>query len=121
MDNKSLGQYGEDLAAKYLQRKGHWILQKNFKNKIGEIDIITKDHGTICFVEIKTRMSLTCGEPYESVHIYKQRKMAKVAMSFLLQKFGTCDVPARFDVVSIYKGRETERIEHIINAFDLGV
>lgn len=119
MDNRSLGQYGEDLAIKFLLRKGYWVIERNFKNKLGEIDLIVRDGGTICFVEIKTRVSLSCGLPQESVHPYKQRKIAKVALSYLQNKFRTCDVPARFDVVSIYKTPEgDDKIEHIINAFD---
>ena len=120
MKNKMLGQYGESLAARFLENKGHRILEKNFKNKIGEIDLITKDGAVVCFIEVKTRRSLSCGMPYESVHQHKQRKLIQVALSYLKYKFGTVDVSSRFDVVSIYKDvHDREHIEHIPNAFDL--
>lgn len=120
MDNRTLGQYGESLAARFLEDKGHRILEKNFKNKIGEIDLITKDGKTVCFVEVKSRRSLSRGTPQESVHFYKQRKIIQVALSYLKYRFGTVDILSRFDVVSIHKDCiGQDHIEHIPNAFDL--
>ena len=120
MNNQSLGRYGEDLAAVFLEGKGYRILDKNFKIKLGEMDIIAQDGKVICFIEVKSRTSLSCGMPYESVHIHKQRQMVRVAWSYLKFKFNTVDMPARFDVVSIYKAPcGPARIEHIVNAFDL--
>lgn len=120
MTNQSLGQEGEGLAVRHLEAKGYRIIERNFKNKIGEIDIVAKDKETLCFIEVKTRQSLSCGMPYESVHYYKQRKMSKLAQSYLIYKYKTCDILARFDIVSIYKdpaGQST--LEHLVNAFDL--
>ena len=57
MSNKSLGNFGESLARQYLISLGYKILEENFRNKIGEIDIIAKDGKTICFVEVKTRQN----------------------------------------------------------------
>ncbi len=119
-NNQSLGRYGEDLAAVFLERKGYRILEKNFENKLGEIDIIALDGTVTVFVEVKSRASLACGMPYESVHIYKQRQLTRVAWSYLKFRFNTIDIPARFDVVSIHKDASGQvRIEHIINAFDV--
>ena len=120
MNDKDLGRYGEGLAINFLERKGYHILEKNFKNRIGEIDLIVWDGAVICFIEVKTRRSLSHGMPFESVHYYKQRKMAAIAVSYLKYKFRSPDIMARFDVISIYKDSTgQDHIEHIVNAFDV--
>lgn len=120
MNTKSLGHLGEEQACRYLQDKGYKIIEKNFRNKLGEIDLIAKDGGMTCFIEVKTRQSLHYGAPYESVHSIKRRKMVQVALSYLKYKFHTIDVLSRFDVISIYQnGQGQATIEHLINAFDL--
>ncbi len=120
MDNRSLGKYGEDLAAEHLKGKGYLIVERNFKNRLGEIDLIAKDGQMICFVEVKTRHNLDYGMPFESVHYHKQRKLGQVALSYLKFKFHRIDLAARFDVISIYRDPAGKvRIDHIINAFDM--
>jgi putative endonuclease len=120
MNTRILGNYGEDHTCQYLQDKGYRILERNFRNKLGEIDLIAKDGKFICFIEVKTRESLQYGAPFEAVHLGKQRKMAKVALSYLKYRFGTVDVLSRFDVISIYQPPQGAPIvEHIVNAFDL--
>jgi putative endonuclease len=118
--NKELGQYGEEYTCRYLQNKGYQILEKNFRNKIGEIDLIAKDGKIICFIEVKTRKTLQYGAPFEAVHSTKQHKMVQMALSYLKYKFRTIDVSCRFDVISIYQpSQEQPIVEHLINAFDL--
>ncbi|HDH53078.1 MAG TPA: YraN family protein, partial [Nitrospirae bacterium] len=73
-----LGQKGEELAVKYLRKKGYKIIKQNYKTKIGEIDIIANDGGTLVFVEVKTRESIAYGMPFEAVNSYKRRKIANV-------------------------------------------
>lgn len=120
MNIKSLGNFGEQEACQYLQGKGYQIVDKNFRNKLGEIDLIAKDRDTLCFIEVKTRKSLSYGAPYESVHLGKRRKMIQVALSYLKFKFHTIDVLSRFDVISIYQDNHGQiRLEHLVNAFDL--
>ena len=120
MSNQLLGNYGEERACSYLQNKGYKILERNFRNKFGEIDLIVQDSEIICFAEVKTRESLQFGAPFESVHSSKQRKMIRVALSYLKYRFRTIDVLSRFDVISIYRPKQGEPvIEHIKNAFDL--
>ena len=113
-----LGQYGEALAAQYLLKKGYKILQSNFKCKIGEIDLIAQDKEVVVIVEVKTRSDLSYGMPYEAVNYHKQRKLLKIAQAYLLKRYRTVNVMARFDVLSIHKDPAgNEHIEHIINAF----
>ena len=120
MSSKILGIYGEEQACKYLQNRGYVILKKNFRNKLGEIDLIAQDGKVICFIEVKFRKSLNFGEPFESVHPNKCRKIARVALSYLKYTFNSVEIPSRFDVVSIYEDvNKEQRIEHIVSAFDL--
>ncbi len=87
MSNKTLGSYGEFLARQYLQAQGYQILEENFRNKIGEIDLIARDGKTVCFVEVKTRDSLDQGQPYEAVNAWKIRKLSQMAASYLKYKY----------------------------------
>ena len=76
--SKNIGDMGEKKAVKFLKKKGYRILETNFKTKFGEIDIIAKKEGCICFVEVKTRSSDNFGEPREAVNFYKQQKISSV-------------------------------------------
>ncbi len=119
MNNKSLGRWGEEEAAAFLTNKGYAVLERNFKNKIGEIDLVARDGKMIIFVEVKARKSLACGQPYESVHPQKQRKLVLVALSYLKWSYGSVDIMARFDVISIYQDPAgVNHIEHLVNAFE---
>ena len=120
VNNQALGRYGEDHTCKYLEAKGYQILARNFRNRIGEIDLIAKDGKFVCFIEVKTRKSLQYGAPFEAVHATKQHKMVQMALSYLKYKYGTTEVLSRFDVISIYRNPHGQPIvEHIVNAFDL--
>ena len=113
-----LGRSGEAAAAKLLKKNGYKILNKNYRTKLGEIDIIAKDRDTVCFIEVKTRSNDSFGLPQESVSRLKQRQIAKAALSFLKEK-NLFDKKARFDVVSVIYEGDRPRIELIKNAFEL--
>ncbi len=110
--NKVVGEKGEILAEKFLRKQKYKILERNYQNKIGEIDIIAKDKDTLVFVEVKTRASCKFGRPCEAVTPYKQNKIRGVASYYLMIK-GLSDSDCRFDVVEILD----EEINHIKNAF----
>jgi putative endonuclease len=119
MKNQDLGQNGEDIAENYLRSLGYRILEKNFINKIGEIDLIALEGKTVIFAEVKTRRTLRFGQPFEAVHWAKRRKLTNLAFSYLKFKFHSVDVPARFDVLSVTCLYGClPRVEHIKNAFD---
>jgi putative endonuclease len=119
MSNKILGNYGEFLAKQYLKVQGYRILEENFRNKLGEIDLIAQDGKTICFVEVKTRQNLDQGQPFEAVTPWKIRKLSQMAMSYLKYRFHSLEIPSRFDVISIVQEKEkSPSIQHIKNAFD---
>lgn len=118
LHNKSLGCEGEELAAAYLERRRYRIIERNYRCKGGEIDIVARDGKTVVFIEVKTRKNSVYGPPQLAVTPFKQRQISKAALTWLA-KSRQLDAAARFDVISItFSGREPE-IEHIPNAFDL--
>ncbi len=117
-EKKELGKKGEDLAVRFLKKRGYQIIQRNYTCKMGEMDVIAKEKDTLVFVEVKTRTSATFGPPQLSVHFSKQNQLSKVALHFLKEK-NLNDIRARFDVVAILLGPKGEEIELIRDAFDL--
>lgn len=110
--NKINGTIGEIDAEKYLKDKGFVIVTTNYKNRMGEIDIIAKDENTLVFVEVKRRATLAFGRPCEAVDERKQHKIRKTAELYLVTtKNYYADV--RFDVIEILG----DEINHIENAF----
>lgn len=119
---QSLGKYGEDAAAEFLKKKKYKILERNLKNRFGEIDIIAKHKGDIVFIEVKTRFSKKYGAPYEAVNYYKQERITSAAKAYLCNK-KLFDANVRFDIVEVYGGIsdgrfELDKIEHIEYAIE---
>lgn len=114
-----LGKGGEETVTGYLIKKGYAILVKNYRCKVGEIDIIARDGAVLVFIEVKTRSGLGYGSPAEAVTARKQRQISRAAQWYLAEQ-QLFDVPARFDVIAVLgNGPAADRIEHIDNAFDL--
>jgi putative endonuclease len=114
-----LGKSGEETVAKYLETKGYKILIKNYRCKLGEIDIIAMDGQVLVFIEVKTRSGLCYGSPAMAVDRRKQQQISRAAQYYLAEQ-NLFDSPARFDVVSVLCDRtKHKKIEHINNAFDL--
>jgi len=105
-----LGGKGEKQAEKYLVSQGYDIVERNFRCKYGEIDIIARKGGVLVFVEVKTRSGSGFGMGFESVTQKKQEKLLLTAQAYMA---GRPPTAARFDVVSIDSGK----ITHIQNAF----
>ena len=120
MSNKKqqFGKRGESLAARHLKRNGYRIIEKNFRTKQGEIDIIAKDKDTIVFVEVKSRKTDRFGNPKWAITPRKQHKISMVALQYL-KATQQINAKARFDVVSINRARESRRVELVKNAFEL--
>ena len=110
--NSIQGSIGEFNAIKYLENKKYKILEKNYKNKLGEIDIIASFKNTIVFIEVKRRITLAFGRPSEAVGVYKQQKIRKIASLYLIKNKLT-NSPCRFDVIEVLDNE----INHIENAF----
>lgn len=118
--NQATGVQGEQLAVEHLQRQGYALLERNFRSRGGEVDIVAKDRdGCIVFVEVKTRRSLAYGVPQLAVTQRKQRQITKGALSWLSYK-RLHDHPARFDVIAILlHDGVVHQLEHIVNAFEM--
>lgn len=116
--NIYLGKSGEDTALNFLKENGYKILVKNYKTKLGEVDIIAYDKDTLCFIEVKTRGSLRFGSPQEAVSHFKQRQISKVALQFL-KRNNLLNKKARFDVVSVIYAEDKPAFDLIKNAFEL--
>jgi len=114
-----LGKRGEEATADFLRKKGYRIIERNYKNRLGEIDIIAKDKKTLCFIEVKTRTSLRFGYPQEAVTERKQKKINRVALAYLKQ-YNLLQISARFDIVSvIFNNQNKTEIKIIKDAFSL--
>lgn len=96
----SLGPWGEEKAAQYLQKKGYRILRRNYRVWAGEIDIIAEREGSIVFVEVKTRASTRFGSPEDSLVAKKQARLFEAAYTYL-EEHGLGDVLFRFDLIAI--------------------
>ncbi len=127
---KLLGGKGELLTEHYLKRKGYKILEKNFKCKVGEADIIALYGNVLAFVEVKTRSGYEFGKPAEAVGSQKRRRYAKLASFYLLIHPEHRDKFVRFDVSEVFdfggaigsqiqnkNGEKVDKINYIENAF----
>lgn len=97
---QGLGRTGERLAADALTRQGYRILEKNFRCRYGEIDLIAEQQEDLVFVEVKTRRGEAWGRPEEAVTVRKQRKIAQVAL-YYLDMHDCGERPWRVDVVAV--------------------
>lgn len=115
MNNLSVGNFGEDLACKYLQKLGYKIIERNFRIRGGEIDIIAKDDKTLAYVEVKTRTSHKFGLPEESVGYYKIKFLERAAKFYRANRNNLPDLE-RIDVVSVDLSQKEPQIKLIKNA-----
>ena len=114
------GEYGENLAAEWYQKAGFAILQRNYRTKFGEIDIIVYQHNNwLVFVEVKTRSEKTFARPCEWVTVAKQKKIIAAAQEYLLQNQSFKE-KIRFDVVEVMLNSKGQpQISCIENAFEV--
>ncbi len=113
------GKRGEDLACEALCRRGYAVVERRFRTRMGELDIIARDGDTIVFVEVKTRSSGSFGTPFESVTWRKRHRLCSMAAEYLLVH-RLAGAPCRFDVVAIVEsGGSAPRVEIVQRAFDV--
>lgn len=116
---KSVGAYGERLAAELLREKGYRIVRSNWRCRTGELDLIAEDGAVLVFVEVRTRrLTGTFGTPEESVNVRKQRQIRETANMYLYA-CNAFERKLRFDVVAVYLDADGAlvRMEHIQEAF----
>lgn len=110
MTNQTFGQSGEEQAANFLKKLGYKIIERNFRTKFGEIDLIAIDQDTVVYIEVKTRSNQAFGRPEEAVGFHKLEHLKKAAAIYRSQ---TEKLPEgeRIDVVAIDNGE----VEHFKN------
>jgi putative endonuclease len=116
-NKRTTGNYGEDLACKFLQQLGYQIVERNYFYGHGEIDIIARDGDELIFVEVKYRTNDEYGPPELSISKGKQRLVKRTAEAYLFEH-GIKDQNCRIDLIAILHLKdERPKINHIINAF----
>lgn len=116
MSNRGLQQIGEDAAVRFLERRGMRILVRNWRIKLGEIDIVAADGATLVFVEVKARGDGNSPDPELAVGHAKQKRLRRLAEAYLAferPEVTTC----RFDVVAVVANMPEPVLRHIPNAF----
>lgn len=121
LNKKDLGSSGEKKAAEYLKNNGYNIITTNYRyGRLGEIDIIAYDGDYLCFVEVKTRSSLSYGTPAEAVTRAKQNRIKKLAQIYISQN-SLFEANIRFDIMEIFIAKDirdpVSNINLIKNAF----
>lgn len=117
MSTKSIGDFAESLACQFLQNKGLRLLQRNYRCKRGEIDLIMQQNSdSLVFIEVRYRKHAGFGRGFETVTRNKQRRIAYCAQQYLA-RYGLLTQPARFDVISIEGPADKPELEWLTNAF----
>ena len=111
------GVAGEDLACDHLRNQGWVILERNYRCRVGEIDIVARDHGTLVFVEVKERADSSHGTAVEAVTGPKRRRVIRAALRWA-SAHDESESRVRFDVVAIDRGPDGPTIRHDRAAFD---
>lgn len=116
---QDLGLQGEQLACDELEKRGYEILERRYRTRAGELDIIAKQGGFLTFVEVKARSDRSFGDPEEAVTAQKRQKMVWMATDYLA-RHGLAEIPCRFDVVAINTDVDPPSVLVIPDAFRPG-
>lgn len=113
--HNELGEKGEQLAVEFLQKEGYTILEKNWRFKKAEVDIIAQKKDMLVSVEVKTRTSNYFGNPQDFVNQKKIQLLVEAINEYVISK--DLDVEVRFDIIAIIQNKSTTQIEHLEDAF----
>lgn len=114
MNKRTVGGEYEKRAAKFLERQGYRILERNYRNRRGEIDLVGREGGYLVFIEVKYRQNAGTGSALGAVDLRKQQKISKAALFYRMERKIPDEMPCRFDVVGV----DGEKITLVKNAFD---
>ena len=114
-----LGIQGESLACEELERLGYSIIERRYRSRFGEIDVVANDAGTVVFVEVKTETDVSFSDPVEAVTKQKQRRLVSMAEEYV-DAHRLHDTPCRFDVVAVDASTVPPSIEVYQDAFRPG-
>src|SRR5579864_8313240 len=101
MERQRIGQEAEDAAVGFLRAHGLAVLTRNYRGKVGELDIVARDERTLVIVEVRIRSSDRYGGAAASVDYRKQAKIRRAAALLIRQRRDLADLPVRFDVIAI--------------------
>jgi putative endonuclease len=116
---KALGELGEDLACRELERRGHAIITRRYRTKWGELDVVTNHEGVTVFVEVRAKSGCSFGDAAESVTMQKQQRVIWMAQDYVARN-RLEDAPCRFDVVAIEAEFTPPRVTVFEDAFRPG-
>lgn len=117
-DKREIGRKYENMAVRYLMENGYDIIERNYQNRYGEIDIIAGKEGILVACEVKYRSGMRCGDPLEAVDLRKQRRICRTMLYYYKRHGYSSDMPCRFDVVAVYAD---DTIKHLQNAFEFRI
>ena len=117
-DRVRTGEAGEDLACDFLRIRGYTIVERNYRCRSGEVDIVARQGAATVFVEVKDRRGGSHGEGFEAVTFGKRCRLIRAARLYAASK-GISEQPIRFDVVSIDRTESPARVRHDRDAFDV--
>lgn len=113
MNTRQIGIRYEKKAAEYLMQRGYRIVEKNYRCRLGEIDLVGIEQDYLCFIEVKFRKNSRMGNPLEAIDLNKQRRIIKTAQFYILTHGVPQNIKCRFDAVGILD----EKITLVKNAF----
>ncbi len=117
LNNRLSGAWGEELALRYLAQQGYVLLERNYRTRYGELDLILVHKNVLIFVEVKLRRGTGFGHPLEAVTPRKQASIRSLAHQYLLDRRPGFFDALRFDVVGILVGSGEPEVVHVENAF----
>ena len=116
---QEFGRHGEQLACDAIEQRGYVVLERRYRRRTGELDIVAKHGDYLVFVEVKARSDRSFGDPEEAVTAQKQHRMVELATDYLARN-GLSEVPCRFDVVAISTESDPPAITILEDAFRPG-
>ncbi len=113
--HNELGKKGEDISVAYLQKNGYKILERNWRYKKAEVDIIARKNNVLAIVEVKTRSSNYLGNPQDFVSRKKIKLLVEAVNEYVTSR--DLDIEVRFDIIAIIKNQKKLEVEHLEDAF----
>ena len=118
MNKRIVGDDTEALACEFLESQGASVLERNFRCRQGEVDIIARDGRYLCFIEVKFRKDETFGQPQEAVSYKKRQHICKVSLFYLYSKYKSLDISVRYDIIAISPKDKMLSFNWIKDAFE---
>lgn len=117
--SNQLGELGERIAARWLERQGYEVLARRWRSGHRDIDVIATRGGTVVFIEVKTRAGLEFGDPVEAVHLQKRRSLIRSAREWTARRDSADVQQYRFDVIGVLFRDRSVWVKHVESAFIL--